>query len=43
MPKAVQKSLKQIFQTEGGMSEAEAGAYFDRLEAEGRYQEETWS
>ncbi|KAK9894229.1 NADPH dependent diflavin oxidoreductase 1 [Cystobasidium minutum MCA 4210] len=43
MPKAVQKSLKQVFQTEGGMSEEEAGAYFDRLEAEGRYQEETWS
>lgn len=43
MPKAVQKSLKKIFQQEGDMSEQDAGAYFDRLETEGRYQEETWS
>lgn len=43
MPKAVQKSLKTVFQKEGGVSEGEADALFERLEAEGRYQEETWS
>jgi sulfite reductase alpha subunit-like flavoprotein len=43
MPKAIQKSLKSIFMSEGGMSEEEAQTYFDKMEAENRYQEETWS
>lgn len=43
MPKAVQKSLKTVFQKEGGMPEAEADAFFEKMEAEGRYQEETWN
>jgi sulfite reductase alpha subunit-like flavoprotein len=43
MPKAVQKALKTVFRTEGGMSETEADAYFEQMETEGRYQEETWS
>jgi sulfite reductase alpha subunit-like flavoprotein len=43
MPKAVQKALKSVFESEGGMSEAEANAYFETMEVEGRYQEETWS
>lgn len=43
MPKAVQKSLKTVFRECGGMSEEDADAYFSAMEAEGRYQEETWS
>lgn len=43
MPKAVQKSLKTVFQKEGGMSEVEADAFFEKLENEARYQEETWN
>ena len=43
MPKAVQKSLKTVFQNEGGMSEAAANSFFEKMEAEGRYQEETWN
>lgn len=43
MPKAVQKSLKTVFKKEGGLSDSEADAFLERLEAEDRYQEETWS
>lgn len=43
MPKAVQKALKRIFQAQGGMDETEAERYFEEMEKDGRYQEETWS
>ena len=43
MPKAVQKALKKILQEQGAMSEEGADKYFDQMEKDGRYQEETWS
>lgn len=43
MPKSVQKALKKIFHEQGGMSEQKAEQYFEQMEKDGRYQEETWS
>lgn len=43
MPKAVRKTLKQAFQTHGGLDEDGSERYLAQLEKQGRLQEETWS
>ena len=43
MPTAVRKAIAFSCEKEGEMSEKDAQAYVEQLEAEGRIQEETWS
>ncbi|XP_018422764.1 PREDICTED: NADPH-dependent diflavin oxidoreductase 1 [Nanorana parkeri] len=43
MPTQVTDALKEIFQSEGTFSSAEAEQYLNTLEKNGRYQSETWS
>lgn len=43
MPTAVRKAIAVSCEKHGQMSEKEAQAYVEQLEAEGRIQEETWS
>lgn len=43
MPIAVKDAFMDIIATEGGFTKEEAKTYIGRMEASGRYQEETWS
>ena len=42
MPKAVRAALADVFREEGNMDERAAERYLERMEKEGRYQQETW-
>lgn len=43
MPQDVAAALQHVAMQEGGLSRAEAAAYFKELEAKGRYFVEAWS
>lgn len=43
MPEAVRDAVAEVCAAQGGMSEAQAQAYVDEMEANGRWQEECWS
>lgn len=43
MPTAVRKAIAHACEKHGQMSDKEAEAYVEQLEAQGRIQEETWS
>ncbi|XP_031433796.1 NADPH-dependent diflavin oxidoreductase 1 isoform X2 [Clupea harengus] len=43
MPTGVCDALKEVFQTEGGMSASQAQEMLDAMEKSGRFQSETWS
>lgn len=43
MPSAVKNAFIDIITTEGGFTKEESKTYIEKMEASGRYQEETWS
>ncbi|KAI7817130.1 hypothetical protein BC939DRAFT_466951 [Gamsiella multidivaricata] len=43
MPTDVMKALQRVFASQGRMSIEQASVYLDRLEKEGRFQQECWS
>ena len=42
MPKAVRVALADVFRKEGNINEGAAECYLERMEKDGRYQQETW-
>lgn len=43
MPSSVRNSFIRVLEDVGGLSKDDAETYIEKMEASGRYQEETWS